>query len=62
MVAFFLTLILSFVVGGGLWLALGPRLSLSEDQEVNGVRNLWAYVVMCIPVVFVFVFFAIERL
>ena len=32
MAAAILTLALAFLCGGGLWLGLGPRLTLSEEQ------------------------------
>jgi len=57
MAAAVLTLILAFFAGGGVWLALGPRLALSRETEQNEVLNLVAYVGAAVPVAFVIVFF-----
>ena len=59
MAAFILTIALSFVLAGGLWLLLGSRLQLSEDREQNEVLNLAAYFIGTLPVSFVLIFFGI---
>jgi len=60
MAAAILTLALAFVCGGGLWLALGPRLTLSEETEQNDLLNLVVYVGAVLPLAFVVVFFLVE--
>ena len=62
MAAAILTLVLAFLVGGGLWLAVGARLRLAEDAEANQLLNLVAYVLGVLPVAFVVVFFLLEAL
>ena len=55
-----LTLVLAFVAGGALWVGIGPRLKLVEDNERNELLNLLAYVVIALPVVFAVVFYVLE--
>lgn len=62
MAAAILTLALAFICGGGLWLALGPRLPLSEEAEQNEVLNLVIYVGAVLPLAFAVVFFLVEGL
>jgi hypothetical protein len=62
MAAAILTLALAFICGGGLWLALGPRLTLSEESEQNELLNLILYVGAILPLAFGVVFFLIEGL
>jgi hypothetical protein len=62
MAAVILTLVLAFFCGGGAWLALGPRLALSEHTQQNDVLNLVAYIGMALPVAFAVVFFLLETL
>lgn len=62
MAAAILTLVLAFLVGAGLWLAVGPRLPLAEAAEQNQLLNLLAYVVILLPFAFVVVFFLLETL
>jgi len=61
MVAVVLTLVVSFMVGGTLWLLLGSRLPLNDDREVNEVLNLVAYVAAALFPVFGLVFFLLDR-
>ena len=58
MAAGILTLVLTFVVAGGLWLGIGARLKLNDDAQQNELLNLVAYYVIGLPFVF-FVVFAI---
>ena len=58
MAAGILTLVLTFVVAGGLWLGFGARLKLNDDEQQNELLNLVAYYVIGLPFVF-FVVFAI---
>ncbi len=59
MAALILTLILTFVLSGGLWFLLGSRLTLVDDARENDLANLLAYYLALLPVSFVFVFFGI---
>ncbi len=58
MAAGILTLVMTFVVAGGLWLVLGAKLSLSDDEQQNDLLNLVTYYLIGLPLVF-FVVFAI---
>lgn len=62
MAAVVLSLTLSFIVAVLLWLAIGPRLRLSEDPKQNEVLNVFAYLAIGFPFVFGMVFFVVERL
>ncbi len=62
MAAAILTLALAFLCGGGLWLGLGPRLTLSEEQEQNQLLNLVVYVGAAVPPAFLIVFFLLGGL
>jgi hypothetical protein len=59
MAALILTLILTFVSAGVLWLLIGSRLALAEDARENDLANLLAYGLALLPVSFVLVFFGI---
>ena len=59
MAAAALTIILTFVVSGSLWLGLGPKFVLSEDEQANGLLNLVLYFLIGLPLVFVVVFVVI---
>lgn len=56
MAAGILTLVITFVVAGGLWLGLGAKLKLSDDAQQNDLLNLVTYYAIGLPVVFVVVF------
>ncbi len=56
MAAAALTIILTFVASGSVWLGLGPKFALSEDEQANGLLNLGLYYVMALPLVFAIVF------
>lgn len=60
MVAVVLTLVLSFLVGGSLWLLAGSRLPLNPDKDVNEVLNLIAYVGGALAPVFFALFFLLD--
>ena len=62
MAAAILTLVLSFMVGGALWLAVGSRLRLADAAEQNQLLNLLVYVLGILPLAFVVVFFLLETL
>jgi len=59
---FILTLALSLLVAGGIWLTLGSRLRLSDDEELNEWLNFAAYYLGMLPVSFVLIFFGIGGL
>lgn len=61
MVAVVLTLVLTFLVGGTVWLLAGSRLSLNEDKDVNEVLNLVAYLALALVPMFAVVFFLLDR-
>ena len=56
MAAAALTIILTFVAAGGVWLGLGPRVALSDDEQANGLLNLGLYFLAGLPLVFAVVF------
>ena len=60
--AIVLSLILSFIFGAAVWLAVGPRLELNEDSRQNEILNVLVYFAIAFPFCFAIVFFAIERL
>ncbi len=59
MAALILTLILTFVLSGGLWFLLGSKLTLVDDSRENDLANLLAYYLALLPGSFVIVFFGI---
>jgi hypothetical protein len=59
MAALILTLILTFLLAGGLWFLLGSRLSLAAEARENDLANLLVYFLGFLPVSFVLVFFGI---
>ena len=61
MVAVVLTLVLSFLVGGVIWLLAGARLTLNADKELNEVLNLVAYVAASLVPMFALVFYLLDR-
>ena len=56
-----LTLVLSFLVGGTVWLLAGSRLPLNADKDVNEVMNLLAYVAISLVPMFAIVFYLLDR-
>lgn len=56
-----LTLVLTAIVSGIAWLALGSRLKLHEDERQNDVLNLLCYAAIVLVPAFLLVFFAMER-
>ena len=56
MAASVLTLVVTLVAAGVVWLVFGARLKLSEDRQVNDLLNLGAYYFLCLPVVFIVIF------
>ncbi len=62
MAATILSLVLSFILGAAAWLAIGPRLSLNADGQLNQTFNFFAYVGIAFPLVFAGVFFLLEKL
>ena len=60
MAAAILTLILAFLSGSGLWLVVGPRLSLADEVQQNELLNLVAYTGLALPLAFAVVFYLLE--
>lgn len=61
MIAVVLTLVLSFLIGGSVWLLAGSRLPLNADKAVNEVMNLVAYIAVSLVPTFVLVFYLLDR-
>ncbi len=59
MAALVLSLVLSVVIAGALWLMIGSRLEIKEESAYNDLLNVFAYVVLLIPPNFLFVFFVL---
>ena len=59
MAALVLSLVLSVVISGALWLMIGSRLEIKEERAYNDLLNVFAYVVLLIPPNFLFVFFVL---
>jgi hypothetical protein len=57
-----LTLTLTVIVAGLVWLALGARVRLAPDPRQNDLLNFLAYAGVVLPIALVVVFFLIERL
>ena len=60
MAAAILTLVVAFLSGSVLWLALGPRLRLANDVQQNELLNLVAYTGLALPLAFALVFYLLE--
>ena len=56
---FVLTMALTLFLSGALWLVLGSRLAISEDEQKNELLNFAAYYAGLLPVSFVLIFFGI---
>ncbi len=61
MAAAILTLVLTFIVSGTVWLTLGNLFNLHADDRQNDVLNLATYAITLLPIFFTIVFFAMER-
>ena len=55
-----LSLVITCLVTGGLWFAIGSRFNLSEETEQNDILNLAVYAVIILPVAFVIVYFGLD--
>lgn len=62
MAATILTFALTLIIAGSTWALLGAKFKLADDPERNSLLNLVTYYVGLLPVIFVIVFFLIERL
>ncbi len=60
MAATILTLILSFILGGAVWLGVGPRLRIKHDAQQNDLLNFLSYTLIALPLMFVVVFYLLE--
>ena len=61
MAAAILTLVLTIIVSGAMWLSLGNRFRFDAAPKRNDVLNLAAYAIGALPIIFAIVFFAMER-
>ena len=59
MAALVLSLVLSVVMGGVLWLMIGSRLEIKDERAYNDLMNVCVYTVFLIPPNFLFVFFVV---
>ncbi|MAN68238.1 MAG: hypothetical protein CMP88_01975 [Gammaproteobacteria bacterium] len=59
MAALVLSLVLSVVIAGALWLMIGSRFEIKEERAYNDLLNVFAYVALLIPPNFLFVFFVL---
>ncbi|MCY4040265.1 MAG: hypothetical protein OXF72_03285 [Gammaproteobacteria bacterium] len=55
-----MSLVITCLIAGALWFALGSRFSLSEESEQNDILNLAAYAGIILPLAFLFVFFVLD--
>jgi len=55
-----LTLALTVIVAGVVWLAFGSRLPLSRDGRQNDVLNVVVYAAILLPIAFAIVFFGLR--
>ena len=55
-----LTLVITCLVTGVLWFALGSRFKISEEPEQNDILNLAVYAGVVLPLAFLFVFFVVD--
>lgn len=60
MIGVVLTVVISFLIGGSVWLVVGSRLPLNPDKDVNEVLNLMAYVGSALVPVFLALFFLLD--
>jgi len=56
-----LTLVLTTIVSGAIWLSVGNLFRLHADDRQNDVLNLASYAAVLLPFIFAVVFFAMER-
>ena len=62
MAAAVLSLALTVIVAGAVWLGVGNLLRLSEDERQNDLLNILCYAAVLLPALLALVFFGIERL
>ena len=55
-----LSLVITALVTGVLWFAIGSRIKLAEEPEQNDILNLAVYAAITLPIAFAFVFFALN--
>jgi hypothetical protein len=61
MAATVLTLVLTIIAAGCVWLVIGNRMRLHPDERQNDILNLVVYAAVMLPIFFAVVFFAMER-
>ena len=59
MAALVLSLVLSVVMAGVLWLMIGSRLEIKDERAYNDLMNVCAYIAFLILPNFLFVFFVV---
>ena len=57
--AFILTVITTFLLAAGVWLAVGSRVAFSDEEAVNDIVNFVFYLGAALPLAFVLVFFGL---
>lgn len=55
-----LSFVITCLVTGGIWFAIGSRLKLSEESEQNDILNLAVYAVIVLPITFLVVYFGVD--
>ena len=57
-----LSFLFSAVVAALAWLGVGSRFRFAQGETVNHLLNLGAYALLALPLVFVAVFYLVERI
>ena len=55
-----MSLVITCLVTGVIWFAIGSRFKLSEESEQNDILNLAVYAGAILPMAFLFVFFVLD--
>ena len=55
-----MSLVITCLVTGVIWFAIGSRFKLSEESEQNDILNLAVYAGTILPIAFLFVFFVLD--
>ena len=55
-----LSLLITVLVTGGIWLAFGSRVKLSEESEQNDILNIAVYALATLPFAFALVYFGLN--
>jgi len=57
--AFVLSLVMSVFFAGASWLLIGSRFKLKADEATNDLANVTLYLILFVPLNFLFVFFVL---